>query len=302
MSAQSSQPNTAASALVVGAKTRIAGQTCMLLNDVVSSRLPASMHDSVLISHLDRYFFYCSLSAFTELRAGEPKLPIYGFWQLLHASGLLDERTVLTVVRVRPGEERFFYRAQDKSVCLSGEIHQGRALISSQLTLPDLATAKVLDLQNVRWRLPDTPVLTLAERNQRQRKQRLRHTVHSLAALGFFVTSFLPLHHQLADRRAEQQAAYDKLQTQVEQLRRQRETFVSMDRRAQAWQWPVLEMLHQLAMVDRHLNVWGIDLDQAAFEAGIKPSFGLPEQLLHHLDEVHHKQDGTMVVRWSRPS
>lgn len=287
--------------LAVGVKTHIGKQACILLNDVVSNRLPASMHDSILISHVDQYFFYCSALAFNQLRAAEPQLPIYGFWQTLHASGFFVEPTPLVVVHTGADEGRFFYRAKDNSVYISGELRQGKPLISKQITLPDFSSAKVCALSDIHLRLPPTPILTLAERNQRQQSLRKHRITKVVAALGCFAASFFSLHHHLADQRAEQQSIYDNLQSQVDQLRQQHAKFVSTKKESWPWQWPALEMIYRLATVDEQLNIWGLDLDKSLFEASMQNSLQLPDSIRADVDEVDYKQDGTMVVRWSQP-
>lgn len=289
-------------AIALGARVRLANQECMLLNDVVSHCLPASMQDSILIMHDKRLFFYCSASAFHQLRRAEPQLPIYGFWQLMRASRLLEERHELIVVYFGDKRGKFLYRRRDGDFCLSGEVRDAKPLSGNGIKLPDFSAAKVFNLADLSLRLPQEPILTFAERDQSRQRQRKRHFVAALIAVSFFSLAFLSLDGYLAGQRADKRAAYEEAQKQVDYLRRQQTALASAAKESWPWQWPALKTIYRLAEVDEELDVWGIDLSQNLFEASIRPTLALPERITRDLDEVHYRQDGTVVVRWRRPS
>ena len=288
--------------IALGVKIRLGHRECILLDDVVSHCLPASMQDSILISHAEQLFFYCSALAFHQLRKAEPQTPIYGFWQLLHASGLLKQQHELLVVYLSSKRGKFLYRAASGGLCLSGEVRNAKPLIGHGINLPDFNTAAVSHLKDISLRLPQTPILTLAERRQAQHELNKHRLVGALISVGFFFVGFFSLHSYLSEQRAERQDVYDEVQKQVDYLRRQQSDSVSAAKESWPWQWPAVEMIYRLADVDERLDVWSIDFSQELFEASIKPISALPGYIIRDLDEIRYRQDGTVIVRWSRPS
>lgn len=175
-------------------RATIEGVECFIVADAIATGAP--VEGMVLLDDGSQSWrILCSLAHMTAVRAAHAGLPLYGFWQVLEASGVWRPSTPLQAYRDQDGNGQFVF--SDDAQIVTGEVVRGK-LVSTPVAKVDDAEPEWLDLATVveRLKLPRRQAETGAERLERahtaaKKKWARVAAAAAAAALSFFAAEQL---------------------------------------------------------------------------------------------------------------
>lgn len=170
-------------------RATIEGVECFIVTDAIATGAP--VEGMVLLDDGSRpWRILCSLAHVSAMRGGHRGLPLYGFWQVLEASGVWHPSTPLQAYRDEYGNGQFVF--SDDAQIVTGEVVRGK-LIGTPLARVEDEQPQWLDLSAVgeRLKLPRRQAETHAERLERVHAAAARKWTRAgigaaAAALSFF--------------------------------------------------------------------------------------------------------------------
>lgn len=178
----------------------IEGQPCILMRDVLGGA-PSDKYTSQEQSNLRVWY---EEEALRETHAAHPKIPVYGFWQSLIASGLIDTSKPLQYIYTTDSRDFGYYLySQD------GQLHTGSLFNEELQRLPGLAIQEGITIDNgeeitvsiTDLKLPKSPLLTHKERiqaiaaNKKKAQQQGFFTVALVSGIALLIDTGLAYHH-----------------------------------------------------------------------------------------------------------
>ena len=291
------------SAYQPGAVVNVCGRRCVILRDAVAHTLPPS-DDIVVIDRCDGKMIYCALSVLKRAREQYPRLPAYGFWQILFHSGLVNQSERLQAIYFDQNSGQYLYQEGSK-VAFTGEIRDRKLIATAGYTLADnviVGNAAAIRCETQRLRLPRTMVLSFEERERARVARRVRFA-SGFAALAIFLGAAL-LAYQNKQRAydADQKLVLDALATRVDDLAAQK--MALQETRIEKWpdQRHKLDDLLRLAIVFERFTLPETPLGDSVFEAQMPdPGIGLPPLVTTVVNSIEHRRDGLLSLRWGSP-
>lgn len=180
---------------------QIDGKPCVLVRDVIGSA-PSEKYSRQ--DQKDMHVWY-EESIIREMREAHPQAQVYGLWQVLISSNLLDMDSKLQLLYTNSNKTVGFYLYSNNGLKQSGTIFNGElqklpgAAIAEKLTAAD---GKEIDASLSHLVLPDTMLQTHKERAQaaaakKKASQQQGFLAFSVVvALGLAVDTGLSFHHQ----------------------------------------------------------------------------------------------------------
>ena len=107
----------------------IRGKDCLFLPDAIAPVLPPLGQQVVVLEERPEGMVFCSSEGLREARKTCPEAQIYGYWQMLLASGFVDRDAPLQAVYF--GDQstgQYFMRDSGQRAGATGEIREGRPL------------------------------------------------------------------------------------------------------------------------------------------------------------------------------
>lgn len=149
----------------------IQGKTCILVRDV----LGGAPSDKYTYLNQGNYKVWYEEQALRETREANPDVPVYGFWQTMIASGLLDTKKTLQYIYTSEARDYGYYLYSSDNVIHTGALFQGELqrlpgkAIQDRITLDDGEEIAV-DIDTLK--LPNQTLQTHKERVQFAAKQK----------------------------------------------------------------------------------------------------------------------------------
>lgn len=174
--------------LETGKPVKLGRQEAIILPDAIAGSEPTS--DGVYV-RLDgavdgNHALWMDEAQLEKLRDSHPGVPVYGFWQVLFANGLIDLSVPQQVIPSGDGGG-FFISASGGQVEESGQ-YRGEMILPLDVSASELPQVKV---NPKRLRAPSQEALLAAELGQRQRavsrRRYIRWGVYTAAAVGGFL-------------------------------------------------------------------------------------------------------------------
>ena len=175
-------------------RATIEGVECFIVADAIATGAP--VEGMVLLDDGSQSWrILCSLAHLSAVRGSHRGLPLYGFWQVLEASGVWHPSTPLQAYQDENGNGQFVF--SDDAQIVTGEVVHGK-LVSTPVAKVEDEQPQWLDLAAVgeRLKLPRRQAETSAERLERihaaaTRKWTRAGMVAAAAALSFFAAEQL---------------------------------------------------------------------------------------------------------------
>ncbi len=282
----------------------VGGQRCVVLRDAVASVLPPT-DDVVVIDRFGAAMVYCAADELKRARKRHPELAAYGFWQvLLHSeSADLDER--LQAVYFGAGDGQYLYR-EPPAVLFTGEIRDGKLIANAGYAI-DLGTARVIECEVRRLRLPRKAVLSFAERERERTVRKFRFALSFAAVVAFLGAAWVAYDVKRADRDAGLQTMREAFDLRAKALVLRKAEL--RDTRIGAWpnQRRALDDLLHFAVALEEFTLPETPLDHSAFEVHTRAEeteglelLGLPPLLSTVVTAVGHRRDGLTSLRGRR--
>ncbi len=201
---------------------RIRGKDCVFLPDAIAPVLPPLGQQIVVLEDRPEGIVFCSSERLKEARRTWPEVQIYGYWQMLLASGFVDRDAPLQAVYFSDQSTgQYFFRDSGRRVGATGEIREGRPL--------DITGRKIL-LSKARRITPKLQQICLPACAARGYEDRLREKVHRrrrlvLAAVGFAMFAVVA-GYMGHDYRESEAAKRETLVGEIQDLRATREALL----------------------------------------------------------------------------
>ena len=179
----------------------IEGSTCILMRDV----LGGSTNDKYTSQEQGSLRVWYEEQALRETRDAHPKIPVYGFWQSLIASGLIDTSKRLQYIFTTESKDFGYYLYSHEGLLHTGSLFHDELqrlpgpAIQEGITVADgeEITVSISDLK-----LPDSPLLTHKERIaaavlvKKKAQQQGFLAVALVSGLALLVDTGLAHHHK----------------------------------------------------------------------------------------------------------
>lgn len=141
----------------------IEGQSCILMRDV----LGGASNEKYTSQEQSGLKVWYEEDALRETREAHPKTPVYGFWQALIASGLIDTSKRLQYIFTTESKDFGYYLYS-----LDKQLHTGSLFHNELQRLPGpaiqegltIADGEEITVSMEDLKLPETPLLTHKER------------------------------------------------------------------------------------------------------------------------------------------
>lgn len=281
----------------------VGGRRYVLAPDAASRRLPPSSHDVAVLGRSDGVFFFTASDALARLRAAHPGLPVYGFWQVMFASRLVDHGHRLQAVCFdRFGNGQYLYREPESESLFIGELRDGMPIPAPGCSFA-CDTIKILApaCEDLREPPAETLVAHVARRRPAGRRAWAGVACGALLlAMGGAALNEYARHAEQAERAAR----YAALGAEVGRLLGRRDALNA--RRVAVWpaQWRTLRPFARLAASGYAFDVWSAGLARGAFEATLTVAPGQPEPdaLAAELGARQHTTPaGRVKLQWPSP-
>ncbi len=163
----------------------IRGKDCLFLPDAIAPVLPPLGQQVVVLEEHPEGMVFCSSEGLREVRKTCPEAQIYGYWQMLLASGFVDRDTPLQAVYFGDQDTgQYFMRDSGRRGGATGEIRGGRPL--------DVSGREIL-LSTARQIHPKLQQLCLPARAAQSYEDRLREKTRRRNRLLLAFSAFLVL-------------------------------------------------------------------------------------------------------------
>lgn len=188
--------------IAVNTPITIQGQQCILMRDLLGSA-PNDKYTNQEQGGLKVWYEEESLR---ETRDGHPDTPVYGFWQTLIASGLIDTKKTLQFIYTADTRDFGYYLYSREGVLHTGSVFQGELqrlpgpAIADGITIAEGEEISV-DLEELK--LPQHSLRTHKERvkaaaEQKKKSQQVAFlSVAVIAGTGMLVDTGLAYQHEL---------------------------------------------------------------------------------------------------------
>lgn len=279
-----------------GVVVTIDGRPCVVLRDVVASKLPL-VDDVMVLEQFDAKMVYCALSELKHARERHPRLPAYGFWQILLCSGLVEKTRRLQAVYFDEGDGQYLY--QDKtSSTFTGEIRDNELIAAAGHTLAP-ARIHAISCDVVQLRLPAKAALSFEEREHMRSARKLRLAVH-FAAVAVCMGSALLVYAGKSEKyETAEQARREELIAQAGLLADRKSRLQEIRIGTLPDQRSVIDGLLKLAIAAEDFALTETSLEGPVFEIQAPGDAAwLPTVPLSGLDIVEHRRDGSLSLRW----
>lgn len=277
--------------------TRIGGQRCVILRDVIAHKLPA-VDEVVVLGNFAGNMIYCALSELQRVRGQYPGVPAYGFWQTLACSDLVDKTHHLQAVYFDQDNGQYLYQ-DEIPAAFTGEIRSGRLIPAAGYVL-DSGAVRTITCDTKNLRLPEKAALSFEEYEHRRAARRFRLAVQFATLVICVAASLLVYNGRLRAHAAEQQQARAVLAARVESLEA-REAYLRQTRVGEApEQRGAFDDLLQLVLSVEQFTLPETSLERSAFEVRLPPAQWSP-LLAATTHIVEHRRDGFLSLRWRHP-
>lgn len=279
-----------------GMAATIGGRSCVVLRDVVASKLPP-MDDVMVLEQFDGKIIYCALSELKRAREQHPKLPAYGFWQILLCSGLVDKARRIQAVYFDKDDGQYLY--QDEASCVfTGEIRNGELIAAAGYTLTS-DTAQTVSCDAGNLQLPAQAALSFEERERMHSAGRLRLAVY-FSAVAMCMGSALLVYDSKSQRyESGQQAIGEELAAYADLLAERKSRLREVRVGTLPDQRGLVDDLLKLAIVAEDFTLAEASLEDSVFELQTSADAAwLPLVHLTGIDIVEHRRDGSLSLRW----
>ena len=209
----------------------IGGQTCILVRDVLGN-VPTDKYTSQEQGDLRVWY---EESALRETRENNPSTLVYGFWQTLVASGLIDTSQKLQIIYTNDTSDFGYYLYSNADQLHTGTIFDGElqtlpgSAIADGLTIADGVEINA-EIQSLL--LPEYPLRTHRERLQaaaekkKSSQQKAFLGLAFLAGIGLLADTGLNYHHETHMKQyAAAQSRLHAAEQNLKLLSRQKLTF-----------------------------------------------------------------------------
>lgn len=187
--------------IAVNTPITIQGQQCILMRDLLGSA-PNDKYTSQEQGGLKVWYEEDSLR---ETRDGHPNTPVYGFWQTLIASGLIDTKKTLQFLYTADTRDFGYYLYSREGVLHTGSVFQGELqrlpgpAIADGITIAD---GEEITVAQEDLKLPQHSLRTHKERvkaaaEQKKKTQQVAFlSVAAIAGAGLLVDTGLAYQHE----------------------------------------------------------------------------------------------------------
>lgn len=281
---------------------RIGSREAILMDDLVLTHLSGPLAERLMPiasedADLPLYVEQEQADALSELHPG---LPLYGFWQVLIASGLIPAEPGLYQVATDSSPHEGRYLLRDSDAAYSGQIADE---IPLDAFAPGEAAPKpiLIDPVHEHLRLPSQPIQTLRHRRAQKARARLQTlTTAGLMALGSAFAG-TAVDRILDHRHSQRVQQAEHLQERTVQLQQDLMRLESSGRIEPIDQ---SDRLDQLLILSRHFQP--VELPQTsvlaapALSAVIHPLGLLPPTVPAGLpaQRITHQPDGSLRITW----
>lgn len=162
-----------------------------------------------------------------QVQEAHNSIPVYGLWQTIIASELIDQEETLQVVFTTENRKSGYYLFISDGKYQTGTIFQGEmqsvpsAAVEQGLTLADAVEIDI-DLSNLN--LPDSPLLTIKERRLAQQAEKKAGQQRNILAIGLVVIAAIAADSGLGYLHGEHMEEFDMknaaLQAKEDELKR----------------------------------------------------------------------------------
>ncbi len=193
----------------------INGKKCLIVADSLSHELPAS--GTVLLERVEGFNIFCLAEELVAKKAMYRGVPVYGYWQTLHASNHWQPETGITAYK-HGTIGQYVAIDLDEKIATTGEVVDGRAVATAGEQLRQ-AQIRWLEITTDEITLPSCPAMTMAEQIAAQEKNnRAVLAAVSLAILALLLGSVSGSWY--ADKETRRiEAHYEALTAQIEVAR-----------------------------------------------------------------------------------
>lgn len=167
----------------ISQEVTVGKKSCVFIRDVMGSAL-SDKYTKQAQSGQNVWYEEEVLVQVQEVHKG---LPVYGLWQTLLASSLIDNEEVLQVVYTSANRKNGYYLFNNDGKYQTGTIFNGdiqsmpSAAVEQGLTLAD---AKEIDAALDTLTLPDSPLLTIRERRMAMQAEKKAAQQRNFLAVG----------------------------------------------------------------------------------------------------------------------
>lgn len=178
----------------------IEGQSCILMRDV----LGGASNEKYTSQEQSGLKVWYEEDALRETREAHPKTPVYGFWQALIASGLIDTSKRLQYIFTTESKDFGYYLYS-----LDKQLHTGSLFHNELQRLPGpaiqegltIADGEEITVSMEDLKLPETPLLTHKERitaaalEKKKSQQKSILAIALVGGLALLIDTGLSHHH-----------------------------------------------------------------------------------------------------------
>ena len=170
--------------IVVNAPILIEGKTCILVRDV----LGAAPTDKYTSQEQGSLLVWYEEEALRETREANPDTPVYGFWQTLIASGLIDTSKQLQYIFTAQDRDFGYYLYSREDFLHTGSVFQDELQRLPEPAIQDgitIADGEEITVDATHLKLPDSPLRTHRERIQSAAERKKKSQQQAFLAIAF---------------------------------------------------------------------------------------------------------------------
>lgn len=187
--------------IAVNTPITIQGKQCILMRDLLGS----APNDKYTSQEQDGLKVWYEEESLRETRDGHPNTPVYGFWQTLIASGLIDTKKTLQFLYTADTRDFGYYLYSREGVLHTGSVFQGELqrlpgpAIADGITIAD---GEEITVAQEDLKLPQHSLRTHKERvkaaaEQKKKTQQVAFlSVAAIAGAGLLVDTGLAYQHE----------------------------------------------------------------------------------------------------------
>lgn len=278
-----------------GARLAIGGQSCIVVSDVVSDRLPPPEQRVVVLGREKDRFFYAASETVRQARARAPDATVAGVWQLLSASGALPAHRYLSIIYFDE-QKNGQYLLQD-DVVLSGEVKDGKPVTMFGYLI-DMERASEIDVEELTLKLPPVEI---DEPDSDKSVGNGKGAVAGCAILAIAITISATMEWRAHTERQDIIAQSIALREQATRL----QTRYNELQASRIGKWPgqrnVLKSFLALALRRIDFSVYDADLMQPEFHVISDPERYRRTRLIRLLPRagIRPRHDGKLDLHWN---
>ncbi len=278
----------------------IAGQDVILVNDFLGKPPKVdSAYTEVQATDRESPAVYVIDEDIRRLRVQFGDVKLYGFWQVVFASGLISKDYPLQIIyENRKTKTGFFVLLEDGVIKETGEV-VGGTFISDQATTLNIGDAVEIEVNSSALRLPERECMTALEKYQLAGKRKKREVL-VFAAIAILII----LAAVAADIILDYSYAYEKKQyTQLKSRKKELVESVFQLKQNYIEVWPeqqeIFDKLILLSKVDPKFTVKNLDLNSGVVTAVVSTTDLTPPDQLYSWLSSEQQPNGTWIVKWS---